>query len=377
MNGLNQYSSNSPKNNNRLRLAIICGGRSAEHEISIVSSRSVLSVIDRSKYEVSVIAITRGGYWIYSQDIEKEILNGTPSFEDTHYLVKPDSPPIPSHVIDILSKQDVVFPLLHGPYGEDGTVQGLLELLNIPYIGAGVTESAICMDKALTKTILKANGLPIVPHVIVREADFRDRKASILTNILRSLTLPIFVKPANLGSSIGITKVKDWDDLPNALRKAFEYDTKVLVELGINAREIEVSVLGNQFPIASVPGEIIPSREFYDYEAKYIDDSSKLLIPAPLSDQKKKEFQDIAIKAYSAIGVSGMARIDFLMDKDTEIVYVNEVNTIPGFTPISMYPKLWEASGIPYSVLIDRLVNLALERFKVRSSKSVYWKQPE
>ncbi len=359
-----------------IRLAIICGGRSAEHEISIVSTRSVLSVIDRSIYEVSVIAITRGGYWIYSPEIEKEILNGVKSFEDSHPLVKLNSPRIPGNVIELLSKQDVVFPLLHGPYGEDGTVQGFLELMNIPYVGAGVTDSAICMDKALTKTVLKANGLPVVPHVIVWETDFRDRRTSIITGILRELSLPVFVKPANLGSSIGISKVKDWDSLPSALKKAFAYDNKVLVELGINAREIEVSILGNQFPIASVPGEIIPSREFYDYEAKYINDSSKLLVPAPITEEKRKEIQDIAIRAYTAVGVSGMARIDFLMDKDTEIVYVNEINTIPGFTPISMYPKLWEASGIPYTALINRLVDLAIERHRVRSSKSVYWKNP-
>ncbi len=357
-----------------IRLAILCGGRSAEHEISLISARSVLQVISRSRYEVTVIGITRGGFWVADPRFEQELLAGLPAFEDDHPLVQAREERLSAQVLHVLRQQDVVFPLLHGPFGEDGTVQGFLELEGIPYVGAGVTASAVAMDKVLTKAVLQAHGIPVVPFEVVFEVDFQDDPAGVVRGLREQFPLPVFVKPANLGSSIGITKVKRWDDLAEALTLAFQYDTKVLVEQGIPAREIEVSVLGNERPEASVPGEIRPSREFYDYEAKYLDDRSELLIPAPLSPAQVQAFQDLAIRAYRAIDAAGMARIDFLLDRETGAMYVNEINTIPGFTPISMYPKLWEASGLPYPDLIDRLIELALARAQTRTSKSVVWK---
>ncbi len=364
-------NSSNPK---PLRLAILCGGRSAEHEISLISARSVLQVISRSRYAITVIGISRGGYWIADPRFEEILLQGLEALEDTHPLVQPHKGRLPAEVLEVLRKQDVVFPLLHGPFGEDGTVQGFLELEGIPYVGSGVAASAVAMDKVLTKNILQAHGIPVVPHVVLYEVDHRQAPEQSLQKVQTRLSLPVFVKPANLGSSIGITKVKNWAALLDALDLAFQYDTKVLVEQGVPAREIEVSVLGNEQPEATIPGEIRPSREFYDYEAKYLDDRSELLIPAPLDERQVQIFQDLAVRAYRAIDAAGMARIDFLLDRETGEVFVNEINTIPGFTPISMYPKLWEASGLAYPDLIDRLIDLALARARTRSQKSVVWK---
>src|SRR5439155_16612365 len=315
---------------NRIRVGVIRGGRSGEHEVSLRSAESILNAIDREKYDVVPITISHDGKW------EPFAISPEPGAQAL----------------------DVVFPIVHGTYGEDGTIQGLFELANLPYVGAGVLGSAIGMDKDVMKRLLRAASLPIVEYWSVRKSELD----SFLQSQLNSLPYPLFVKPANLGSSVGITKTHAPEELPGALQTAAEYDQKIVVERGVDAREIEVSVLGNDDPIASVPGEIIPSREFYDYNAKYVDDDSRLLIPAPLTDNQVKEAQRMAIAAFKVLECSGMARADLFLEKSTGKFYVNEINTLPGFTAISMYPKMWEASGIPYTELIDRLITLALER---------------
>ena len=258
---------------------------------------------------------------------------------------------------------DVVFPVLHGPYGEDGTVQGLLELANVPYVGAGVLGSAVGMDKAVMKTLFIARNLPVGPYLVVLRPEWHGAADAVTRRVTEELRYPVFVKPANLGSSVGISKAKSEADLRSAMELALQFDRKIVIEAGIvNAREIECSVLGNDDPQASVPGEIIPSREFYDYEAKYLDDASTVVIPASLSDTEAREVQRLAIEAFRAVDCAGMARVDFFVTRDGGRIYVNEVNTIPGFTTISMYPKMWEASGLSYTALIDRLITLALER---------------
>lgn len=262
---------------------------------------------------------------------------------------------------------DVVFPVLHGPYGEDGTIQGLLELADIPYVGAGVLGSALGMDKALMKTVFKAKGLPVVDHLVIKRRDWETNSREVIQRIEKALGYPCFVKPANLGSSVGVSKVHGPAELPAALNLAARYDRKMLAERAVDAREIECSVLGNDDPIASVPGEIIPCNEFYDYEAKYIAGESELIIPADLPPAVTQQVRHLAIEAFLALDCAGMARVDFLLDKKTDQIYISELNTIPGFTPISMYPKLWEASGIPYPELIDRLIELALERYEDKS----------
>jgi D-alanine-D-alanine ligase len=316
---------------NKIRVGVIRGGRSGEHEVSLRSAESILNAIDREKYEIVPLTISHEGKW-----------------EPFAISADPDTkPPV-----------DVVFPIVHGTYGEDGTIQGLFELANVPYVGAGVLGSAICMDKDVMKRLLRAAGLPIVEYWSVRKSELD----SFLQAELNTLPYPVFVKPANLGSSVGITKAHTPEELPGALQTAAEYDQKIVVERGVDAREIEVSVLGNDDAIASVPGEIIPSREFYDYAAKYVDDNSRLLIPAPLSDAAVKEAQHLALEAFKALECSGMGRVDLFLERPNGKFYVNEINTLPGFTSISMYPKLWDASGIAYPQLIDRLITLAIQR---------------
>jgi D-alanine-D-alanine ligase len=315
----------------KIRVGVIFGGRSGEHEVSLRSAESILKAIDRQKYDVVPITISHEGRW------EPFTISADPLVE---------------------RGVDVIFPILHGTYGEDGTVQGLFELANIPYVGAGVLGSAVGMDKDVMKRLLRDAGLPIVDYWMVLKRDLD----SFLKARIRSLPYPVFVKPANLGSSVGITKVHSAEELPAALQTAAEYDRKIVVEQGVTAHEIELSVLGNDDPIASVPGEIIPAREFYDYKAKYVDDDSRLLIPAPLSEIQKDDAQRLAIAAFKVLECSGMARVDLFLETPTGKFYVNEINTLPGFTSISMYPKMWEASGVPYPQLIDRLITLAIER---------------
>jgi len=338
----------------KIRVGVIFGGRSGEHEVSLRSAESILKAIDRNKYVVVPIGITHEGRWLASRNalsmlpakdqIQKVLTDG-------ESITLPAEPAAQGMV-------DVIFPMLHGTYGEDGTIQGLLELANVPYVGAGVLGSAVGMDKDVMKRLLRDAGLPIVDYWVVRTQDLD----SFLQAHISDLPYPVFVKPANLGSSVGITKVHAAEELPAALQTAAEYDRKIVVEKGVNAREIELSVLGNDDPIASVPGEILPSREFYDYKAKYVDEDSRLLIPAPLNEIQKIEAQRLAIAAFRVLECSGMARVDLFLEKPAGKFYVNEINTLPGFTTISMYPKLWEASGIPYSELVDRLITLAVER---------------
>ena len=342
-----------------------------------MSAQGVMGAIDRAKYDVVPIGITREGQWLASGDPMKALSSGVATESDPAFLL---AEPLRQGLMRVMSREqeqtlsavrvsqlDVVFPILHGPYGEDGTVQGLLELAGIPFVGAGVAASAVGMDKALFKDIMCAHGLPVVSHLVIKRRTWEREPEETLARIETEIDYDCFVKPANLGSSVGISKAHDRSELRAALDDAARYDRKLLVEDAIDAREIEVSVLGNDEPITSVPGEIVPCNEFYDYAAKYIDGESDLLIPAPIPRETAELIQRLAVQAYLAIDCAGMARADFLLERQTGQVYVNELNTLPGFTPISMYPKLWEASGISYTELIDRLIQLALERHADKS----------
>jgi D-alanine-D-alanine ligase len=351
----------------KLRVGVLFGGRSGEHEVSLRSARSVIEAIDPERYEVTLLAIDKRGRWLLGQDAAHLLTapNVTaPQSEPARGLVPSD---------ESLRSLDVVFPVLHGPLGEDGTVQGLLELADIAYVGCGVVASAVGMDKAICKAVFAAHSLPQAPYLVLKRQRWQANPEAILDDIETHLPYPVFVKPANLGSSVGISKAKDRASLNLALNEAARYDRKLVVEQGVDAREIEVSVLGNDDPLASLPGEVAPRREFYDYAAKYITDDSELLIPAPLSPQATAEAQRLAVAAYRAIDGAGMARVDFLLDRQSGRLYLNEVNTIPGFTSISMYPKLWQASGLPFAQLVDRLIELALERHQdKRRSETSY-----
>ena len=359
----------------RLRVGVLFGGQSGEHEVSLASARSVLAEMDTQKYEPIPIGITKEGRWLLgdaSQALlgDTTLAGDTSSHDDAHGVAArdlvtvdegtfPSANPRPSP----LASLDVVFPVLHGPYGEDGTVQGLLELADIPYVGAGVLASAVSMDKVVMKDVFIAHHLPVVRHLAFLRRDWDSEPGKIMEQAESTVGYPCFVKPANLGSSVGISKATDRDSLYISIQDAVRYDRKVLVESAVrHAREIECSVLGNDDPIASVLGEIIPSREFYDYEAKYLDETSELLIPAPVPDDVADSTRELAIEVFKAVDCAGMARVDFLLDGVNGDIYVNELNTIPGFTTISMYAKLWEASGISYTTLIDRLIALAIER---------------
>ncbi|MBL7184393.1 MAG: D-alanine--D-alanine ligase [Anaerolineae bacterium] len=358
----------------KLRVGVIFGGQSGEHEVSLVSAQGIMKAMDKEKYEIIPIGITKEGRWLTSGEPMKLLQSGgldavgrIPGVERAapgtrELLVRSRRDLVPGTREKGFPQVDVVFPVLHGPYGEDGTVQGLLELADIPYVGAGVLGSALGMDKIAMKAVFMSHGLPVVEHVALKRKDWERDPEAMMELIEEELGYPCFVKPANLGSSVGISKVHQRSELAPALHLAARYDRRMLAERAVNAREIEVSVLGNDEPIASVPGEIIPCREFYDYIAKYVDDRSELIIPADLPPEVTRRIQELAIAAFLAVDCAGMARVDFLLDKDTGELNVGELNTIPGFTPISMYPKLWEASGISYSELIDRLIELALER---------------
>lgn len=337
------------------KIAVLFGGKSTEHEVSRVSAASVLRNIDMAKYEIYPIGITKSGEWFeYSGSIDK-IENG--QWEKDEDNKKPNG-----HNILFDKKADVVFPVLHGLYGEDGTVQGLCRLIDIPCVGSSVMSSAVCMDKIYAKYILEHFNIRQAPYVVVNLSEYNEKKEEIINIIERKLNYNLFIKPSNSGSSVGISKAHNRQELISGLDEALKYDRKVLVEKAINAKEVEVAVLGNDKPKAGVPGEILPAKEFYDYEAKYENAASKLLIPAELNDEKLKEIKELAVRIYKALDCAGMARVDFLVDKDTLDIYLNEVNTIPGFTSISMYPKMWEAAGEPYKMLIDELIQLAVER---------------
>ena len=351
----------------KLRVLVLFGGRSGEHEVSLRSARSVLSQLDLQKYDVLPVGITHGGRWLAGDDVlarfeRREIATLTPVAlipepgNWTLYSWEPGKP------LQVVQKVDLVFPLLHGTFGEDGTLQGLLELMEIPYVSCGVLASSAGMDKGLFKDVMRSNGVPVVDWIVVTGGQIAEDLPGVLDACERLGPYPLFTKPANLGSSVGISKCRNRSDLVEGLMDAARYDRRVLIEKGIEAREIEVSVLGNDDPDASVPGEVIPGDEFYSYRAKYIDDTSQLLIPAALEESLSDEIRQLAVRAFKAVDGAGMARADFLVERGTNQVYLNEINTVPGFTSISMYPKLWGASGVPYPVLLDRLIALALER---------------
>jgi len=384
----------------KLRVGILFGGRSGEHEVSLLSAASVLNAIDKTKYEVIPVGITKDGRWLTAEHAERLLKGDGGASSDKHLragdpeatpgaalLARGEAvlvPPEPVHreaglapfqtdhaalrrAADRAINVDVIFPVLHGTFGEDGTIQGLLELADIAYVGAGVLGSAAGMDKDIMKSLFRAAGLPIVKHVTVLRSTWQHEPKKVQKLVESKLKYPVFVKPANLGSSVGISKAHDRKELGPAIDEAAKFDRKIVIEQGVGgkknkAREIECSVLGNDDPKASVAGEIVPCKEFYDYDAKYLDEGSDLMIPAKISKSEMKTVQALAVAAFQAVDCSGLARIDFLMDPKTRRIYVNEINTMPGFTAISMYPKLWAASGLSYPQLIDRLIQLGIER---------------
>jgi D-alanine-D-alanine ligase len=354
----------------RLRVGILFGGRSGEHEVSLASAASVIRALDPEKYEAVPIGIDKDGRWLVSAKAHKLLAD---VLKTGNRVLLPADPsaatlvPLGAGAGQPSVPIDVVFPVLHGTFGEDGTVQGLLEMANMPYVGAGVLASAVGMDKDVQKRLFEQAGLPVVSFIVFRRSEWENNREDIAADVLTQLRLPIFVKPATAGSSVGMTKVTTREQLPEAIDHAAEFGLKVIVERGVDAREIEVSVLGNDEIRASIPGEIVPHRDYYDYKAKYIEQGTQLVIPAELTEKQVRTFQEYAVKAFRCIDGTGMARCDFFLEKRTNKIYVNELNTIPGFTSISMYPKLWEASGLSYSHLLDELINLALELHKQKA----------
>ena len=365
----------------KLHVAVLFGGRSGEHEVSLMSARSVLSVLDPAKYEVTQVGITHEGTWLTGTDVlEKFENNKTDGLIPV--LVSPNPSERGIYIMEGISGLkkwsdiDVYFPVLHGTFGEDGTLQGLFELADVAYVGAGVVGSSVGMDKGIFKDVMIANNIPVVDMMVVLRAEIENDMLSVIEKAEKVSDYPLFTKPANLGSSVGVTKCSNRSDLQEGLMEAALFDRRILVQKGVkNAHEIEVSVLGNDEPIASVCGEVLPSREFYSYESKYIDGTSGLLIPAPLPDEISECIREYAVRAYKAIDCAGMARVDFFLEKDTNQIYLNELNSIPGFTKISMYPKLWEASGLSYQKLVDQLIELAMERKADRDRTSYVYRR--
>ena len=360
----------------RMRVGILFGGRSGEHEVSLASAASVIRALDPQKYEAVPIGIAKDGRWLVGTGAHNMLAEVLKSGERVSLPPDPTSAalvPLGEGAEHRSVAVDVMFPVLHGTFGEDGTVQGLLELAGLPCVGAGVLASAVGMDKDVQKRLFEQAGLPIVPFFALRRSEWERERPAILRLIKKKFRFPLFTKPATLGSSVGMTRVKTARELPAAIDLAAEFGLKIVVERGITGREIEVSVLGNDEIRASIPGEIVPHREFYDYTAKYLEEGTRLVIPAPLTRKQVITFQDYAVRAFGAIDGVGMARCDFFLERRSGKIFVNELNTIPGFTAISMYPKLWEASGLPYPRLIDRLIELALElhREKARTKYSI------
>jgi len=363
----------------RMRVGVVYGGRSGEHEISLRSAASIIAALDPARYEVVPVGITKDGRWLTGRD-SLDVLR----------VAQRDLAPLPDHGSEVTLPADptrsgliplgrgravgldVVFPVLHGTYGEDGTIQGLLELADVPYVGAGVLASAVGMDKAVMKSVFRDAGLPVCRWLVARAGERAD---AVVARVREEFGFPCFVKPANLGSSVGITKVKEAGALAAALAEAAAYDPKVVVEEAVDAREFEIAVLGNDAPEASVVGELVPSHEFYDYTDKYVDQGARIVIPAPLATETADEMRALALRAFQAVDCSGLARVDFFLERTGRIL-VNEINTMPGFTAISMYPKLWEASGLPFAALVDRLIALARERHAVRSRRQLSFTPP-
>jgi D-alanine-D-alanine ligase len=379
----------------KLRVAVLFGGRSGEHEVSLLSAASVLKAIDRTRFDVVPIGITKEGRWLGAGDARsllegeniaaaRRLRAGDPEATPGAKLLQEGIPtllaPEPGSQATAGKGIDIIFPVLHGTFGEDGTIQGLFELAGIAYVGAGVLGSAAGMDKDVMKRLFAEDGLPIVKHVTLQRAEWERAPRKAIARVEETLKYPVFVKPANLGSSVGITKAHDRKELGPALELASKYDRKLVVEQGVGgkkkkARELEVAVLGNDDPEASLVGEIIPGKEFYDYEAKYLSEGSVPVIPAKLTRAESKMVRAMAVRAFRACDLAGLARVDFLMEPDGKRrIFLNEVNTLPGFTQISMYPKLWEATGLPYTDLITRLIELALERQRDKQ-RTVYSRQ--
>jgi D-alanine-D-alanine ligase len=362
----------------RLRVGVLFGGRSGEHEVSLASAASVIRGLDPDKYEAVPIGITKEGHWLIGAGAQKmlpEVLRGG-------QRVMMTADPTDAALVRLDgsgggTRLDVVFPAMHGTFGEDGTIQGLLDLAGLPFVGAGVLGSAIAMDKDVAKRLLQAAKIPVVPWVAVPRIEWEKNPGDVEQTIENKFQYPVFVKPATLGSSVGMTKVHSREELAPALNLAAEFAQKILVERAMVAREIEVSVLGNSEPAASVPGEIVPHREFYDYAAKYLEEGTQLLIPAKLKPAQIKKLKKFAVDAFRVLELSGMARVDFFLEKEGGKIYLNEVNTIPGFTSISMYPKLWEASGIPFRDLIDKLIELAMEQHREKARTKYQIELPE
>lgn len=364
----------------KLKVAVLFGGRSGEHDVSLVSARSVINALDKNKYDVHLVGITREGSWVGGSNSLAllESMKNTESSSSVLPTKKQElvNTPLPSKNISLIpmlaeKKEitfDVIIPILHGPYGEDGTIQGLLEIAGIPYVGSGVLGSSMGMDKIAMKMIFEANELPVCSYVWFLRSEWDKEKNKLVKNIEKELGYPCFIKPANLGSSVGISKAHNRKELIEAVTLAAKYDRRILVEEGINCREVECAVLGNDDPKVSIAAEIIPGKEFYDYEAKYTEGLSQTNIPAKLPKSITKKLQAISQKAFIALDLAGMARVDFFIRKENNEILINEVNTIPGFTNISMFPKLWEASGIPYQQLLDILIKLALERHAEKNS---------
>ena len=370
----------------KIRVGIIFGGKSMEHEISLMSATSIINAIDKDKFEIVLIGITKEGQWLkYNGPVEliesskwEEIAreeHSKNSFSKMELISNKQSLKVVDGKVSVLGYSgaslkddvDVVFPVLHGPFGEDGTIQGLFEMINIPYAGCGVLASAVSMDKAISKEIFQKAGLPICKYLLVLKEEMEDDIHAIIAKIEVELAYPLFVKPSNMGSSVGISKATNTNELLEALAQAARHDRRIVVEEGVFARELEVGIVGNYRPKASIVGEIIPSKEFYDYEAKYFDGGkSKMSIPADISEVLSKEIREMAVRAYEAIDGTGFARIDFFLDKENRKVYLNEINTIPGFTKFSMFPQLWEQTGVPYKDTIEKIIQLAFERFNTR-----------
>jgi D-alanine-D-alanine ligase len=362
----------------KLRVGVLFGGRSGEHEVSLASAASIIRGLDPEKYEAVPIGITKEGHWLIGAGAQKML----PEVLRTGQRVLMSADPTESALMPLDGsprgqKLDVVFPVIHGTFGEDGTMQGLLELAGLPFVGAGVLGSAIGMDKDVAKKLMQVAGIPVVPWIAVQRADWERQPKEIRRAIEKKFKYPVFVKPATLGSSVGMTKVHSRAELGPALDLAAEFAMKIMVERAVGAREIEVSVLGNHDPRASIPGEIVPHREFYDYAAKYLEEGTKLLIPAKLTKSEVKKVQGMAVTAFRALELSGMARVDFFIEKRGGKIFLNEVNTIPGFTSISMYPKLWEANGIPFRELIGKLIDLALEQHREKARTKYQIELPE
>jgi D-alanine-D-alanine ligase len=365
-------ASNGHSNSRKIRVAVVFGGRSDEHDVSLRSAQTIMNALHPDRYDVVPLGITREGRWIANGDPMEALVAESPMFHLQSGEQTSKSSPngaiapvvgadalMPGGVTDAV---DVVFPALHGPMGEDGTVQGMLALAGVPYVGTGVLGSAVAMDKAMTKVVLTQAGIPQLPWMMVMRRDWEQEPDVVETRIADEIGFPCFTKPANLGSSVGISKVHDASELGEALRQAAHFDRKIVVEKGVDGQELEISVLGNDDPIVSVAGEIRPRGEFYDYTAKYLDDTAELIIPAEIAPEVQTRLEEYAARAFKALDLAGLARVDFFLERGTGEIFLNEVNTLPGFTSISMYPMLWEASGMPLQDLVDRLIQLALER---------------